>query len=278
MLNPSEVRAVARKPITFGVLASNDEFADDVQEFLFPPPHSAEGKGIVWIADEADFPRATLGFSEAGIPHPSHFFRFDPNDPRASAGSLLDDDATDDLLLPLARNFPGFRGPVSERLIWKSAKENTLFTAATSLPNIVPSVLSLPWAVGEFASDTAFLTMNQVRLSFLIAAAHGRAVGYDRQSLPIGSILAAALGWRALAREAASKMPGGCGVLSKALIAFAGTYAVGKGLEHWFREGSPIGRLAELEHYSEGFRRGKDTVERIVKGVMSASRPAERSA
>ena len=277
-LNANEVRAMARKPVTCGILAADERFVDDVQEFLFPDPHAPDGSRLLLVTEEADFVRATVGFAESGVPHPPHFYVFDPHEPSGSVAELLGDDRNDELLLALAANFPGLRPAVTDRLIWKVAKENTLFTAATSLPNIVPSVLSLPWTVGEFASDTAFLTMNQVRLALLLAAAHDKPVGYDRQAVPIGSILASAMGWRALARTAVSKMPAGGGMISKGLIAFAGTYALGRALEYWFEHGSALAKAAHAEHYADGLRRGRDTVERIVKNAVSLARPAAGSA
>ena len=273
-LDPGEVRAMARKPVTIGILAADESFVDEVQDVLFPQPGSPDLTRLVLIADEADFARSTVGFAEAGVPHPAHFYVFNPYDPNGAIAALLDDERNDELLIALAANFPGLRRAVSERLIWRVAKENTLFTAATSLPNIVPSVLSLPWTVGEFASDTAFLTMNQVRLALLLAAAHGKPVGYDRQAMPIGSIAAAAMGWRALARTAVSKMPGGGGLVSKGIIAFAGTFTSGRALEYWFRHGSPLAKAAEAECYADAIQRGRSTVERIVKHAVSLSRPA----
>jgi hypothetical protein len=41
----------------------------------------------------------------------------------------------------------------------------------------VPSLVELPWAFGEFASDTMFLTGNQIRMAFAIAAACGKEGG-----------------------------------------------------------------------------------------------------
>ena len=269
---------MARKPVTFGILAADEQFVDEVQDFLFPSPHSPEAGRLILATEEADFARATVGFAESGVPHPPHFCVFDPHEPSGSVAELLGDDRNDELLIALAANFPGFRRAVSDRLIWKVAKENTLFTAATSLPNIVPSVLSLPWTVGEFASDSAFLTMNQVRLALLLAAAHDKPVGYDRQAFPIGSILASAMGWRALARTAVSKMPAGGGLVSKGLIAFAGTFALGRALEYWFEHGSTLAKAAQSEHYADGLRRGRSTVERIVKNAVSLARPAAGSA
>ena len=272
-MNPAAVRAAASRPVRFGVLAADEDCVDDIRDFLGPEPSQIGRYEVVRIAREEDFGEVSVGFSERGVPHPGHFFAFDPSDPEASASALLDDHEEE--WLPLACNFSGFRPLVSERLIWKIAKENALFTVATSLPNIVPTVLVLPWAVGEFASDTVFLTVNQVRLSFLLAAAHGKEVSYDRQSVKIGSIAGVALGWRAIARQLVSKVPAGAGLVPKGLIAFAGTYVVGRALEHWFREGTPLGRAARKEHFEDASRKGRAAVERMVEIALSASRPAE---
>ena len=275
-LNPGEVRAMVERRVVFGILAANEDCVDEIHDFLRAQgAESALGR-ILRIASEADFAQATVGFSEHGVPHPAHFYSFDRRDPSRSAASLLDEHESE--WLPLARSFPGLRGAVSERLIWKIAKENTLFTVATGLPNLVPSILTLPWAAGEFASDTAFLTMNQVRLSFLLGAAHGHEIGYNQQCVKIGSIVGAAFGWKALARELVSKAPAGGGLVSKGLIAFAGTYAVGRGLEHWFREGNLLGRAEHRQFYVDAYHLGKDTVERIVKSAVLSSRTAKEAA
>ena len=271
-LDPATVRATVSRPLKFGVLAADEHCVDDICEFLSPVRSVTGRHELVRIAKEEDFSRVSVGFAEHGVPHPEHFYSFDRNRPRESAAALLE--GREDLWLPMACNFSGLRGDVSERLIWKIAKENALFTVTTSLPNIVPTVLVLPWAVGELASDTAFLTMNQIRLSFQLAAAHGKEVGYDRQSLQVGSIAGTAFGWRALARQIVSKLPAGAGLVPKGLIAFAGTYVVGRALEHWFREGSPLGRAARLEHFDDAKRRGREAVERIVEHALSASRTA----
>jgi hypothetical protein len=71
---------------------------------------------------------------------------------------------------------------------------------ATALPDIVPNLIELPWAATEFASDTAILTANQIKMAFLIAAASDRQVGYREQKKEIASVIGSAFGWRALAR------------------------------------------------------------------------------
>ena len=125
----------------------------------------------------------------------------------------------------MARRFTPFRKPVIDRVIHSVARENALFAVATALPNVVPSLLELPWAVGEFASDTAFLTINQVRMAFLIGAASDRRLATWSKSCQIATIVGSAFGWRTLARELVGKIPLGGGLIPKGAIAYAGTYA-----------------------------------------------------
>lgn len=269
-LNPTEVRSQAERPMTFGVLAADELEATAMFDLLVPRELSEAraleaGRRILRIGSDDDFQLCNVGFAESGIPHPSQFHTFERHRSQAAINSVLDDHEDD--WLALARWFPAFRAPVVEKVIWKVSKENALFTVATALPNVVPSVLTLPWAVGEFASDTAFLTMNQVRMAFLIAAACDRDVGYGEQSGQVGSIVAAAFGWRGLARQLAGKIPAGGGLISKGLISFAGTYAVGKSLEKYFKLGEHLTREERGAHYEDAFRRGRGAVEEIVSRI-----------
>ncbi len=276
-LNPSEVREQAEHPVSFGVLASDDEVAVDVFSALIPPDCSEErrrqsGRHIVRVASEADFEKCDLGLAEPGVPHPQHFYRFDRLKPSESLEALAADN--EERWLPLARQFPGLRGPVVDSIIWKVSKENALFTVATALPNIVPHLGVIPWAAGEFASDTAFLTMNQVRMAFLIAAASDADIGYSEQKGQIGSIVAAAFGWRAIARELVGKIPAGGGLVSKGLVSFAGTYAVGKGLEQYFRLGRRMTRDEHRRFYREALEMGRETVDHLVSRARRTTRQA----
>lgn len=273
-LNPTEVRAMADRDVHVGVLAADDDVAAEIFSYLLPSEFSEErvrqaGRRIVRVSSEADFAACTVGFAERGVPHPENFYRFQPSNPLAAVQEILDEHEED--ALALARWFPPFRDEVIERTIWKICKENSMFTVATAVPNVVPSVFTLPWAAGEFASDTAFLTMNQVRMAFLLAAASDHDIGYAEQRAQIGSIIAAAFGWRALARQLAGKIPAGGGLVSKGLVSFAGTYAVGKGLEKFFRVGQGLTRDERRRHYDDAVRRGRDAVTEIVDRVRRRS-------
>ena len=178
-LNPNEVRALAERPVTFGVLAADEAVAGEIFRCLIPRDSSEAqmrraGKHIVRVASEADFARCDVGFAESGVPHPPNFFRFDPMDRK------------------------------------------------------------------------------------------GR-IGYSDQKGQIGSIVAAAFGWRAIARELAGKIPAGGGLISKGLVSFAGTYVVGKGLERYFRIGRHLTRKEKRQFYAEAFEKGRSAVEKIVR-------------
>jgi hypothetical protein len=121
----------------------------------------------------------------------------------------------------------------------------------------VPSFIELPWIFGEFASDTMFLTANQMRMAFQIAAACGSEPGFARQKGELLTIGAGAFGWRAIARELVSHIPLGGGLIPKGAIAYAGTYVVGKGLEFYYygsRQPTPEDRK---RLYQEGLEHGR---------------------
>ena len=137
---------------------------------------------------------------------------------------------------------------------------------ATALPNVVPSIFELPWAVGEFASDTAILTANQIRMAFLLAAASDREVGYTVQKAEMGSIIAGAFGWRALARELVGKVPLGGGLIPKAAVAYAGTFVVGKSIVRLHRLGRGLSRSERKSEYRSAYARGSQIAAALLEG------------
>ncbi|HZS52549.1 MAG TPA: hypothetical protein VFA54_16900 [Bryobacterales bacterium] len=267
-LNPREVQQMADQPFTIGLLAEDEPGYHRMVQFLLPTGISEEklrqaSAHLLRIQTAADFEQCDLGLAEPHLEHPGRsFYGFDAAHPTAAVERCLEE--REDLWIPLARHFLPFRGPVIERLIRKISRENALFALASALPNIVPSFIELPWAVGEFASDIAVLTMNQIRMAFLIAAASDAPVGFIDQRGQIASIITSAFGWRAIARELVSKVPFGCGLIPKGAIAFAGTYVVGLGLERYLRLGSGFTAQEKREEYQEALDRGRMVVRQIV--------------
>ncbi len=174
-----------------------------------------------------------------------------------------------ELGVALAKSFVPFRRPFIDRVIGKVARENTLFAVTTALPDVIPNIIELPWAVAEFASDTAFLTMNQVRMAFLIAAASDREVGYLQQKSEIATVIGSAFGWRALARQLISKIPLGGGLIAKAAVSYAGTKVLGLSLERYYRIGFTFTRRERDQMYWDAFRQGK----RVALKFLSSVRP-----
>jgi hypothetical protein len=267
MLDPDEVRERAERRVAIGLVSSTSAAYADMENFLAPSPVSHEKRRevmrLVHRAGDRGSPASfDLMLYEQGLPCPADAFTFFRDDPDRTVEDILNERENDreHLGLALARNFYPFRKPLVDRVIASVARENAIFAIASALPNILPSLLELPWAIGEFASDTAFITMNQVRMAFLVAAASDKKVGYAEQKAELLSILGGAFGWRALARELAGFIPLGGGLLPKGAIAYAATYVVGKGLEHFHGVGYGYTRAQRRDAYQIAYERGKEVV------------------
>jgi len=268
MLNPNEVRQLAGRRLVVGLVAETHTAYVEMEDFLTPAAVSHERRmqvmQSVYRASDRGIPdKYDLVLYEQGLPCPDTAFTFFRDDPARTVDEIVS--ARDDLWLPLARSFYPFRKPVVDRMVTSVARENGLFAVASALPNVVPSFLELPWSIGEFASDTAFITMNQVRMAFLIAAASDKPVGYDKQVAELVSIAAGAFGWRALARELVGFIPAGGGLLPKGAIAFAATYVLGKGLEHFHGVGYGYTRSERRDAYQVAYERGKDMLGAVLR-------------
>ena len=263
LLNPEEVQKRAERPVAIGLVATTDRAYADIEEFLAPA--SGDRTGLYRATDDKNPPYLDLVVYEAGIPCPRGAFLYDRHDPDAAVHDILH--AHEDLALPLARHFLAFRHTVVERIVHAVSRENALFAVATALPNVVPNLFELPWAIGEFASDTAFLTMNQIRMAFLIAAACGGEVGFVHQKGAVLSIAGGAFGWRAIARELAGKIPLGGGLIPKGAIAYAGTYVAGKCLERYHHANRYPSAAEREQAYQAALERGKAVAEVAVKEV-----------
>ncbi len=271
-LNPEDIRRHTERPLRFFLYADREHDYRAMEEFLIPPDLSrakrAQVLRLVYRSSEGEVPAGAsdleIYFDDSGLaPASPDIFTFDPAAPHATIDQVLRN--RPDLAVPLALHALPFREEVSRRMVKKIARENALFALATAVPDIVPFV-SLPWAVGEFASDTAVLTANQIRMAFLLAAANDRDVGYHEQRTEIATIILGAFGWRALARELVGKIPWGGGLIPKAAIAYAGTRVAGMSLERFYRLGKAYTRAERRIAYEDALERGKHLVTGIVEG------------
>jgi hypothetical protein len=267
-LNPQEIRTSAGRPLAVLLVASDADGYRAMETFLSPPGFSRKKRfelsEIVYRATDRAVPDTfDIEIYEAGLDCPSRAFQFFPETPEQLVPQVLEQH--EELGLALARNFAPFREPVVDRIVHDIARENAIFSLATALPNIMPAGLTLPWGVAEMGSDTAFLTVNQIRMLFLLAGASDRDAGYREQRGEIASVIAGAFGWRSLARELVGKIPFGGGLIPKAAVAFAGTYVVGRSAERFYRIGYGYSRQERRVAYEEALLRGKAVVGSLLR-------------
>lgn len=272
-LNPADVRSMAEREVNIGLTALTEDGLNRMWDFLAPERLSERKKDeLVRLVHPLGPrlpgmpeppPHLDIEIWEEGLSKPPQAFTFYKRDPERTVREIIA--RHEELSLPLARQFVVFRKPVSEKIINTVSQENALFSVATSLPNVIPSLLTLPFAVGEFASDTAFITGNQLRMAFLLAGANDRPIGYREQKAQVASVIAGAFGWRSLARQLISKMPFGAGVVSKATVAYAGTWIVGQGLQKLYGLGGQLSRDERERLYDEGLAKGKAVVATLLQ-------------
>ncbi|HEY4364231.1 MAG TPA: hypothetical protein VGN17_24900 [Bryobacteraceae bacterium] len=264
-LNPHEVRDAGAKPVRVGLVAADHESLSRMETYLVPPHLSAQRRAeSARMLIRGGGPACDIEIYDSALLVPRGAFMLDLDAPEDGLRQVIR--KREDLMLPLARTFYPFRKLASNHIVRAVAKENALFALATALPDVVPG-LSIPWALGEFTSDAAFLTMNQVRMAFLLAAASDRPAGYREQASEIASIVAGAFGWRAIARELIGKVPFGGGLIPKAGIAWAGTFAVGLSLERLYRLGYGFTRTERKAVYEEAYDHGKQIAGMLLEGL-----------
>jgi uncharacterized protein (DUF697 family) len=123
----------------------------------------------------------------------------------------------------LAARLPVIREAVVEAIVRRFSRQNGILGVAIFVPG----------------ADFPVLTLNQLRMIFRIAAAHGEEI--DRERIPeILAVVGAGLGFRTVAREALGFVPG-LGWAVKGGIAYAGTKALGKAATAYFEQGGARG-------------------------------------
>jgi uncharacterized protein (DUF697 family) len=123
----------------------------------------------------------------------------------------------------LAARLPVIREAVVEAIVRRFARQNGILGAAIFIPG----------------ADFPVLTLNQLRMIFRIAAAHGEQI--DRERIPeVLAVVGAGLGFRTLAREALGVVPG-IGWAVKGGVAYVGTKALGKAATAYFEQGGARG-------------------------------------
>ena len=163
------------------------------------------------------------------------------------------------------RAFPAMRAAASKAVIDETAVANAQFALVSNIPAIIPVIGSLAAAGADFI----VLTKNQVMMIYKLAAIAGRdledQIGIIQEIVPVVGI---GFAWRTLARGAASLVPFAAGTLPKVAIAFAGTVAVGRGAEFYYRTNVRPTRT-QLQRY---LRQALDLLSRLPQLVANRTR------
>jgi hypothetical protein len=266
-LNSKQVRELADQHVIVGLHAATPESYARMENFLLSDlgPARRQDSSRLIVRDPGSIlgqSNADINIYDEGVIAPARGLIYYPDRPKILVDKVLS--AYPNLSMPLARSFKPFRDPFVEKVIASTSKENTMFSLATALPDVIPSLIELPWAVAEFASDTAFLTMNQIRMSFQIAGASDREVGYMEQKSEIAAVIGSAFGWRAIARQIVGKVPFGGGLIGKAAIAYAGTKVLGMSLDKYYSIGYTYARDERDSMYADAYKQGKQIALKLL--------------
>jgi len=267
-LNPQQVRNLSERSVRIALHARSQEGFQRLEQFLLQDLAPARRSQSATLLVRAPIPPGQVVdlavYDEDMVAPPNGLFLRQPHGREFVLRALAQHP---ELGVALAKSFVPFRRPFIHRVIAKVSRENTFFSVTTALPDVIPSIIELPWAIAEFASDTAFLTMNQVRMAFLIAAASDREVGYRQQKSEIATVIGSAFGWRALARQLVGKIPLGGGLLAKAAVSYAGTKVLGLSLERYYRIGFTFTRHERDRMYWEAFRQGRAMALKFLSSI-----------
>ena len=132
------------------------------------------------------------------------------------------------------RALPAFRAAAAKQVIDETASANAQFSVVSNIPTLIPVLGNIAAAGADFI----VLTKNQVMMLYKLAAVHGRDLGDQRGILQdVLPVVGAGLVWRTVARQATTWLPFAAGTIPKLAIAYAGTMAIGRAADYYYRTG-----------------------------------------
>ncbi len=178
--------------------------------------------------------------------------------------STLFDVVPRDRRLALARQFPGLRQPLFERIIDETSRANAAYAFGTGLAEIIP-LLDVPLNVG----DIVILTKNQLIMAYRLALAAGKE---GRPTDVLGELLAVIGGsllFRQIARELIGLIPV-AGIVPKVVVAYGGTWTIGRAVVAWADGGEQLTRRSLRRMYAAGLDRGRQVARQITSRSSAA--------
>jgi hypothetical protein len=172
--------------------------------------------------------------------------------------------------LVLARDWTLLRELFCQTLTRRTALRNGVRAGISSLPLKSVPVVGPVLSMLATSAETMMLTSSQLRLSFVIAAVHGRPLDFFDRISELWPIVGGAFGFRGVARWAIKLLPGGLRPGTKASIAFAGTFAVGEASRLFYHLGQPTSDEVRREllrrSHEEGAKEAQLLFRRILAG------------
>ncbi|MCS6775335.1 MAG: hypothetical protein RMJ43_09725 [Chloroherpetonaceae bacterium] len=284
----AEIARESRRPVSIAI-AGPPEQREEIVRALFTPVHA----DCVASPQAVALPESPVveGFDslqpEAGFPQGKDIFDLvidvsgqSPDAPEGVPVYPLQDlggwegtierilDDRPELALPLARSFPAFRPAVARRIIAETASANAQFTLLTGISAALPiTAILLPV---NTLSDMVILTKNQAMMVLRLAAAYGLPVDYRSRARELGPLLMNAFGWRTVARQLVGLVPV-AGLLTRAMIAYAGTVTAGKVAQIYYETGESLS-TAHIKHiYQEAYVASGAIVRRIASTLQRRS-------
>jgi hypothetical protein len=102
------------------------------------------------------------------------------------------------------------------------------------------------------------LTKNQLLMVLRVAAAFGKAPNWKQRLPELASVLSAAFGWRAVARQLVGLVPGGVGVVVKGMVAYAGTLTVGRAAAWFYATGKSPSQAERERLYRQAWEEARE--------------------
>jgi hypothetical protein len=172
--------------------------------------------------------------------------------------------------LVLARDYTLLRELFCQTLTRRTALRNGVRAGISSLPLRAVPVVGPVLAMLATSAETMMLTSSQLRLSFVIAAVHGRPLDFFDRISELWPIVGGAFGFRGVSRYLVKLLPGGFRPGTKASIAFAGTFAVGEASRLFYHMGQPssdeVRRELLRRSHEEGAKEAQLLFRRILAG------------
>jgi hypothetical protein len=168
----------------------------------------------------------------------------------------------------LARNWTSVRSTFCRTLTRRTSLRNGVRAGLSSLPLRSVPVIGPVLSMLATSAETMMLTSSQLRLSFVIAAAHNRPLDFFDRISELWPIIGSAYGFRGLSRGLVKKVPAFAPGL-KASIAFSGTYAIGEASRLYYEHGQPTSDEVRRELVRRSHEEGAKEAQRLFRKVLA---------